>query len=64
MPSDRWGEVNLLYKCQLLRFGSEGVLNIFSERICESLSELINYTVTKVFVEQPWLHGTVNALGL
>ena len=51
---DRWGEVNLLKISAplLFRFGSEGVLQIFPQRI----TELLNQLLTKVFVEEPWLH--------
>ena len=35
-------EMNILSKFQLPRFGSEGVMKIFSQRITESVNYLIN----------------------
>ena len=40
-----------------LRFESEGVLKIFSQRMSWSLS-----AVTKLFVGQPWLHHVCQIL--
>ena len=39
---DTWWGVNILSKCQLLRFGKESVLKIGRKRIAESINESIN----------------------
>ena len=45
---------------QGLLFEIDSVLKILNKRRTQSINGLINELMTKVFIEQPWLHRSVN----
>ena len=51
MKCDTWWGVNILSKCQLPSFYED------LEEKDDSLNQLMNELITRLFIEQPRLHG-------